>query len=337
MKRIKRLNIISCLTMAFVAAAFSDSSAHMIIRAEGKVLLEKKGSSITSITGAGERLARGDKLSPELGARVVVFCDEVKAWTVPSGVKSSVSFGCPKFDRVIQLRSGGDIRPGGNNPDIPYIVYPRMTFLLNETPHIRWNRVKGANAYTVQVLGLDGVMWQKTTKTTEATYDKTAEALEWGINYRIVVEADNKTSSLEDAGACYGFKLVDGDLRQKIQQKSAKITDLVQLNAEEKALARAYLYESNNLISEAIQALEEYVGKQKPSALVYRELGGLYAIAGLNLLAQDFYSRSMNQYTAVKNEYGLARTQAELSAVKLMLQKQSHDPRECDQIFTPQD
>jgi hypothetical protein len=311
----------------------------MIIRAEGKVLLEKKGSSKTRITGAGERLAGGDTLSPELGARVVVFCDEVKAWTVPSGVKSSVSFGCPKLDRG-SYRSAGDIiqaRPGGNNPDIPYIVYPRMTLLLNHTPRIRWNRVKGANTYTVHVLGPDGVMWQKTTKTTEATYDKTAEALEWGIKYWITVEADNDASSLEDAGACYGFELVDDDLHREIQEKTSRIEDLVQLNAEEKALARAYLYTSNDLISEAIETLEAYIGKEKPSALVYRELGGLYARAGLSLLAQDLYSKSMDKYMTVKNEYGLAKTQAELSGVKLMLQKQSYGPSECDQIFTPLD
>ena len=327
------LRIITLLlgVMTFLSSTLS---AHMILGAKGEVNIRKNGHADFQITGAGERLRRGDEIKIDQEARVIVFCDEVKVWRVPSGKIYGVSEGCPK-DEIRLLRGGQEYAPGGSDPKVPFALSPRMTYLLDDRPTLRWNAIQGAGSYGVGILGPGGFIWQTTTNETKTAYPKAAPPFESGVKYLLSIKADNGASSFQDAGGCLGFELLNKDKAATIRLKARKISSLAQLTQEERTLAIAYFYGNEGLISDAIESLEQLVKNRTKNPLVYRELGGLYARAGLNLLGKNSYLKALELYKDSKNEYGKEKTQAELKKVVKLLEQKGAGGDSCTYINTP--
>ncbi len=325
------------LALAF-AAAFglaSVASAHQIIECVGQVLI-KRGTAEYRSTGVGERLQPGDILRPASGARVKVLCDNSTIWRVPVEVPSSLNSGCPIIEAIL-VRGETRHRPGGSDPQIPYTLSPRMTYLLNDQPTFRWNGVEGATRYTVRLFGPVGVEWQTEVSSAEVVYPDGAPPLESGVKYLVTVEADNGRSSFEDGGAILGFELLyEGDV-QDVREKAAKIAELSDLTDEEKVLALAELYSQEYLIADAIETLEALVAQGSQTAFVYLRLGDLYGEVGLNLLAEARYSKAIELFTATQDQYGLAEAQTRLTGVKHMLDKGNEPEQSPDRILTPRD
>ncbi len=310
------------LVLLIVAATIGSVSAvyaQVIIEYRGQVLL-KRGSSEYRPTGKGERLQPGDRLYPQSGAMAKVLCENSDIWRVPVGIPSSVNSGCPTWIASV-VKGETRYRPGGSNPQIPYILYPRMTYLLQDRPTFRWNSVAGVTNYTVRLLGSGGLEWETEVSSTEVVYPNDAPTLNRGVKYLVTVEADNGSSSLQDGGGILGFELLREYKIQKVEAEEAKISKFEDRTEEERALTLAELYRRENLTAQAIATLETLVEQGSRTALVFRALGDLYTEIGLNLLAEARYEKASELFASTSDRYALTATQDSLARVKLMLGK----------------
>jgi hypothetical protein len=349
----KRSLLIFIILLLILAAQFvSVTFAHLLIRANGEVRLKKEGDFKYHLTGPGERLGSEDILHPASGSKVYVFCDDINVRLVPAGKRSGINAICPNDetldnldDAYAMLRSEDSIpQAGGVDPQIPYAISPRLTYVDTPRPALRWNRVGGASSYTVRILKQRGrMLWQK--KDVPAAgipmpYPNDAPSLRWGVSYLVAVETDQGASSLYDPGACSGFQVLDEDEIQEIKTRVSQIAGLTKLTSVEKAVVEAYVYRQHHLISAAIEKLDSLVKLGTQSALVCHTLGELYAKVGLNLHAEDRYRKAQALYKAGNDAYGSAQIQKELTIVKKNLQQiqsAGKKRRGCSEITMPDD
>lgn len=324
------LTLISAISATLVGPA-SVAYAHQIIETKGPVKLKRESSDYRP-TRLGERLKEGDILFPAQGSTVKVLCDDSTIWRVPSGQPSGINQGCPSL-KIFTYRPGKlEPRPGGNNLQIPYVLSPRMTYLLDDRPTFHWNRVAGVARYAVRLLGPGGLEWQAEINSTRVVYPDSAPPLERNVRYLLTVKADNGSSSLGDGGANLGFELLEEGKVKEIRKKAATITASSDLTEEAKALALAELYGSQSLNADAIAILEALVKKGSQTAFVYLRLGDLYAEIGLNLLAETRYSKAFELLSADRDGDGLAEVREKLSKLNL----NGNGAPSTDQIVTPQ-
>lgn len=221
-----------------------------IIEAKGEVWLKREQWSDYQRTTVGTKLYPGDLLQPAPQARVIVQCADGKStWSVPAGVISGASNGCPP--RIVPIfRKTGDIAPlrSGINPLIPYIISPRRTSLLNPLPKLCWNAVPGASRYAVSLIGDEDVIWETKVGESEIVYAG-EPSLESGVVYLLSIEADTGSSSQEEASPDLGFSLLEENEATVVREA---VEELINLNLadEAKSLALAHLYMVNDLKAE---------------------------------------------------------------------------------------
>ncbi|MDJ0595466.1 MAG: tetratricopeptide repeat protein [Pleurocapsa sp. MO_226.B13] len=314
------------LTFANLVGAASVKSAPLIIQARGRVELKSKNSNYYRPTNVGESLDYGDMLKPALEATVRVLCDDSNVEELMPGVSSGLNSICPIPDhgrfRPVKISPLG----GGSERQIPYILSPRMTYLLNDKPTFSWNGVEGVNRYTVSLF-LDGEIleWSDKVSSTEMDYPKNKPPLEVGVPYLLTVETDNGISSCKDSGANLGFQFLNQNHVDDVKDKEEAI-EKEDLKYEDEELALTALYSNKYLITDAINKLKDLGERpvERPveqTTLLYRWLGDLYTGAGLNLKAEEFYSKAIELFTAPQDRYELAKAKAGLAGVKLMLRK----------------
>ena len=264
-----------------------------IIEVKGEVLLKRKHWSDYRLTRVGAELYPGDLLQPASGARVLVQCANGKTiWSVPEGVISGATNGCPPQAIPISRRKGDIIPPRNSiNPLIPYIISPRRTLVLNPLPTLRWNAVPGAKSYSVSLIDEDDVLWETIVRETEVVYSG-EPSLESGIDYLLIIQADTGASSQEEDLPDLGFSLLDENQASLVRECVEELTNL-ELADEALALALVHLYIGYDLRAEAIATLEALVNEQSQTSAVYRTLGDLYREVGLNLLAQKHYLKAI--------------------------------------------
>jgi hypothetical protein len=292
----------------------------------GKVELKRKTwANFRPVTRIGTPLSEGDQLRRASNATVVVAC--------PNGNKNPV--------RRAEERTGlteicrqwkGIIRKGppplgniaGINPQIPYVISPRRTLLLTNTPILRWNPVPGATEYTVQVLGAKGIIWQTKVKETQVVYSG-EPVLQPGIPYVFVVQTNTDKSSQTEGNTGSEFILLQPSEVKAVQ---AEVNAILQSNLSEevKALRLADYYsnyeianpadyglsekaaKNYRLNADAIAVLENLIAKGQKSPLLYRTLGNLYWQTGLMRPAEMAYLKAIDsiQSLADLEEWTLA-------------------------------
>jgi hypothetical protein len=294
--------------VAAIAPALPATAQGRIVEASGQISLKRPTWSNFRPVGVGTELRRGDLLLPSQGARVTVLCDNLRQWTVPAGIPSGLNNGCPDGRRVLLgLRAGrSELNSIAGNVDrrIPYIISPRRSWLLSNTPTLRWNPVAGAKSYTVEVRG-PGLEWRTQVNTTSVAYPGTP-ALQPLDTYLLVVRADTGQSSQrervssavadlfysDDKATGLGFAVLPpeeaGIVRALVQQIEQR-----RLFPDARAIALADLFVERELYAEAIAQLEEQVGKGSKTATVYSVLGKLYSYTGVTLLAEERYLKGI--------------------------------------------
>jgi hypothetical protein len=290
------------------------SGLNLIVMADGEVLLLRANWTTSHPTSFGTVLYHGDQLQPTADAKIVVLCEDLTTWTVPSGLRSGLSNGCSQSSEPALVRSGSLIANtrGGTEPLIPFIISPRATKVLDATPVLRWNEVYLAQSYTVR---LSGTNWQETVTGTEITYPGTPP-LQAGETYLLIVEADNRKSSKDEGLPGLGFTLLSNEEAQRVRADVETVTKL-NLPEEAKAFALAQLYAGHGLYAEAIETLEELNESGTRNANVYRSLGDFYQGIGLLHLAEDAYTNAIGRATETGDIETLAAAQASLGDVYL--------------------
>lgn len=301
---------------AYVISASGDcpparNDLNMIVIRQGQVQLRYRGAGDFYPIADGTLARRGDEMIVDGSADMHILCGTGLEWhNVPRGQAIDVAGGCPLGDCVLcrQIADHGVPR-AGLDPNIPYIITPRATSLLTQTPLLRWNPVAGANEYTVSIEGKD-FNWQVTTSEPTLRYEGTPP-LEAGEVYLLRVVADNGRASDEEGTARLGFVMLDATQAAAIEAELAAINAL-DLTTDSAALYQAIVYAEHNLIAEAITLL---AASERPPA-GQRLLGDLYFQIGLPLEAESAYVVGLGQeadpFTQAALQMGVGKVHATL-------------------------
>ena len=324
------------LTTAILALTTPASAVNpRIIVAKGEVLLKRNAWSSYRQINVGARLYSKDLILAKRGTKVVILCPNQVTWEVPSGRIWGALSGCPKK----RNRARSDRLPpgilGGTNPNIPYIISPRRSLLLDSKPTLRWNGVPGATTYTVSLTSATGFKWEQQVSDTQVTYPS-KPPLEPGVLYSLVVKADTGESSQDEKASGLGFMLLNDTDIEKVKTDIKQITrrELAD-NDEAQALALASIYTDYILTSEsakaydlnaedietyslnvkAIEVLEDLIQKNNETPSVYRLLGDLYWHSGLQLLAEAQYIKVIELADTTKDLEELAQARFKLAEI----------------------
>ncbi len=167
-----------------------------------------------------------------------------------------------------------------------------MTFIDTVQPIFRWNKVTGANTYTVKIIKDSAVFWEQKVTNTEIKYPGNPP-LESDVHYSLIVESDNGYSSEGDSEVSQlVFALLGQDSIKKVQNEVEALTKQG-LAEEEQTLALTAIFMNYGLNSKAIDILEEQVAADSQNPAIYTQLGTLYRFTGLNLLAEKPYRKAL--------------------------------------------
>lgn len=192
--------------------------------------------------------------------------------------------------QIAQCRTARTANPRGPEDSlIPYVVSLRNTAVSTDRPTLRWNPIAGVTEYKVSLLNGDRVLWAKTATTKEMPYPTDQPALQAGIDYRLVIEAGNGRSSQEEDSQTT-FYLLSPSEAATFQATESLFAN--QPTTEKTTLLKADLYAGARLYAEAIDLLEALVKQGTNSAIVYRELGDLYARSNLHIRAEPNYIKA---------------------------------------------
>jgi len=260
----------------------------------------------------GTVLNSGDLVRVEESATAKIVCTDLTLHDLGAGVGPVP---CTTSRSVLRRSDGTLINATRSSPaasDFPIILSPRKTFLLSPRPILRWTPVKGSITYNVIVRG-PGLYWTTQIRSTnQVAYPPGAPALKEGVDYKLVVETNGK-SSAEEPGFGLGFTLVDSKIRKAVLKAEAQILDLHLPNGPTQFLL-ANLYSANGLNAEAILKLE-LVSKMFPAAAISRRLADLYMQVGLSRQAETEYLASVSLSRSTTDEEGEMLTHLALAQI----------------------
>lgn len=285
----------------------------------GKVELKRKTwSDFHFITRPGTPLFVGDQLRRASDATAIIACPNGQKQPVRRAEeRTSLTEICVQWKGIISKGPPPSGSLGGTNLQIPFLIAPRRTLLLNRTPTLRWNPVPGVTHYDVQILDAGRVVWQTQVQEPQVIYPG-KPVLKPGIRYSVVIQTNTGVSSQTEAATNHEFILLQ-EAEAKVAQAALNTILQSGLTQEIKALKLANYY-SNYEISqpaaygltdkeakgyrlnaEAIAVIEELLANKTQSPLIYRTLGNLYWQAGLMKLAEKAYLNAIDQVQSVED------------------------------------
>jgi hypothetical protein len=278
-----------------VAGPTPDPSAqHIVVETIGVVELNRHSWEVDHYEPLqfGTTVRWGDLLRTGSDGEATIVCADLEMAQVSSEFMAALP--CPQNPPVLVYK--GELVIGVRStdaPQIPFIIAPRKTKLLGDHPSLRWNGVEGATSYDVTLQGDGSIVWQKQVTETEMTYPADEDPLQLGVNYILLIEADNGAKSEEEKAKGLGFTLLEPAEAEAVCAKAQRLQDLqLSPEAEAYALARLYANPSYGLLAEAIELLEELVAQETLESAVYRSLGEWYYAIGLVRLAEERFSQA---------------------------------------------
>ena len=279
----------------------------------GKIELRRGGRGNFQAVRAPKRLNLNDVVRSRRGSNAKILCSGFSPRSIPNTGAYAVKKICPSSGpRVLPGGSQGDYLPtrGGEDLLIPFVIAPRKTKILSNTPLIQWNRVPGANEYTVRLLSPDGELWEKTVQGTKVRYPG-SPALKRDLKYSIEVRANTGSTSTDEGIPGLAFILIDEGTAQEIATDVELLAEQ-KLPTEAEAFVLAQIYRQHHLLAEAIALLEAIDRESIQSPATYRLLGDLYRQSRLNRHAQKAYIEALS---IAKNNEDLEEKAASLVAL----------------------
>lgn len=226
-----------------------------------------------------------------------------------------------------------DDNPRGpfTSKDIPYVISPYDTALLNNKPSLSWYAVEGSTSYTVRVKDVtgSGLNWERTVNNPAKSasgeikidYPADAQPLQPGTRYKLIVEAKNESTDKRAARGEAIFTTLSQETAQQVRESVDKI-DKLNVSKEEKALRHLYaIYNEKNLIADIREMLEDLVKDGSQTAEVYRRLGNMYQYQELYELAKERYEMAVKLATTTGNVQELEAAKAGLDTVNAKLKE----------------
>ena len=318
--KLKRYSWLYAMLMAAILASpMAAQASYRLVEVQGTVQIKRRWRFNYRPARQGMTLRLGDSLRTGPGSQARIQCDDLNTvWPMSSNLTRGVASGCPiKANDDLRVGRQNDNAPGGNDQDIPYIISPRRTAVLDSQLELRWNPVPGATEYTVQLIGPD-VHWEMDVNEPQVTYPDVS-SLSPAKDYRVIIESDTGSSSQEDTGSeSASFQVMYENDVALVQEKIATLSNQ-NFSREAHALALADIYIREDLLADAIDALEPLVTDSSGYFEVYKTLGDLYRYIGLNLLAETRYEKAIALAEIDEDLEGKSAAQAGLAEVKLML------------------
>jgi hypothetical protein len=329
-------------------ASAQTASIHSI-SGKGRVRVQREKRTDWTPARQGTELRQGDQILPDRGVRIRVRCPNTQQPVlVKAGVPSGLGSICIKWATRDARGSQAAETLGGVNSSIPYLISPRHSLLLSNTPTIRWNSVINAAEYTVEVMSPTGLIWKVQTKNNQIVY--AGKPLQAGVPYSVTVRTNTGKSSQDDRAP--NREQPASNLEFRILRPSeaatikAEATELSPNNeADALDLARLYsnfvlpesviqnyqlsadTYQTYSLTGDAIELLESLVRQGKQSPIVYRNLGDLYWQIGLVTPAEANYLKAIKQVKGLEDledwtlaHHSLAKVYAAIDNSKQTLQ-----------------
>ena len=310
---------------------------NQLVVLQGAVELRYRGAGDFYPAVDGTLARRGDEIRVSNSADAYVVCGTKDVWRdIPREQAVDIAAGCPRGECVLCLEhDDAHVPRAGLDPQIPYIITPRSTRLLTQTPLLRWNQVEGATEYTVTIEGGD-LDWQVTTNDTQIQYAG-SPPLVAGETYWLSVATDNGRASNEEGTTLLSFRVVDTTDAAQIQVELDAISSLA-LSPSATALSQSIVYTQHYLRAEAITLLEsseprpttqrllgdlyrqiglvreahaaylaglELESDPRTQATLYEGLGETYAVLGLDDSAENAYQQAQRLYE-ISGDFGLA-------------------------------
>jgi hypothetical protein len=282
---------------------------NLLVQAEGKIWLRRAGWSDFLPVSLGIVIAPGDMLRVAEGSTAAVFCGDESLWEQgPSSLQAD------GLEHGIPCQVGRPPRPwsdvaalrGEEDNQVPYVLYPRNTALLNDRPRLQWHPLPGVDTYTLTLIADDGQ--------DRAAVQASGGGLDWPedwppleprATYVLVVEGDGKLSDAGNQGhAGLGFWLLATGEAQTVQELEARLRALP-MAATARDLLVAELYLEHGLYAEAVPLLEGLATDDGPPA-AWLALGQVHLELGLALEAQA----ALDQALAIAQATGQQEAEA---------------------------
>jgi hypothetical protein len=280
-----------------------------LIEANGNISLRRIGWSGFYPIGFGTPLKQGDLVRVAEGGYAGVFCGDASLWQA-----GSLELPADDQEHGIPCQAGKPPRPwpdvaalrGESGGEVPYVISPRNTALINPTPPLEWHPLSGVNDYTLSILSDDGI--ERTpfsTNGNESVWPEDWSPLEAHATYVLIVEGNGVQSDQgNETHSGLGFWLLDPEVAEDVTQQSNQLAKLV-LNEPAKKLLVAELYLNHQLRSEAVQTLEVIASGSQDSA-IWLIVGKGYLELGLPVESIQAFGQALK----IAQDRGEAEAQA---------------------------
>ncbi len=188
-----------------------------LVVAEGQVTVKRREATGFVPAGVGAQVEPGDLLRVE-GGEAAIFCGNEAQWeSGPQPLTAGKSHGVPclagrsprSAPDLTRLR--GETSASADN--IPYVLSPRSGNVRSDRPMLRWHTLADTGVYTITLVSDDGQERPPVQASGgELAYPDTWPALAGGgAGYRLVVQADERSSEEEASGEAksWGFSLLE--------------------------------------------------------------------------------------------------------------------------------
>lgn len=272
-----------------------DLGPNLLIETGGSVSLNRADWKDYAPVSFGVVVHKGDLIRPDEGQEAKVLCADLTLQTVEREKGCS----CKVVEPVLVYDTASLRTP--RNPSagqIPYILYPRNTTVLEDRPLLRWNDT-GASSYAVAVFQGGKALWEQLgVQGSEMRYPDDAPALDPGVDYLLMVtDEDTGHHSGEDTAKGLGFRILDPENKGMVE---ARRDEILALPVEEPArrFALAVYYTGQRLRGDAEMLLDEVSADlDAPAVHVWR--GDLLAAMQLPDEAESAYTTALTMAEAI--------------------------------------
>ena len=296
----------------------------VLLRVQGEVRLQQVITGQVVPASFGDGLWRGDVITTGQDAQAEVLCSDGDSVRIEPNQSVAVVCGetpDPVYQSVIVRIHGGQIetlpptRPDlpDDDDNLPTILSPRNTHLIEGRPAIRWRAVEGAGDYTVLVSDPRGELWQVTTQETELPYPEPQPALEAGVSYLIQITAGMGPTQSQPSETVLLMMLSAADVEQ-VRQFETQV-EALDVSAESARFILAVYYADQELYDAAITELVS-LAEGTRSPLVHRLLGDAYLAVQLDAEATQSYEEAHKLVQAQDNRLVQAEAEVGLGHVE---------------------
>jgi len=298
--------------------------AAVLTRVQGEVRLQQVITGQLVSASFGDYLWRGDVIVAGQDAQAEAVCSDGESLRVEHDQSVTVTCGetpDPVYQRVIVRVHGEQIEalpatrpipPEGGN--LPVVLSPRNTRLVERRPAIRWQAVQGAEDYEVVVSGPQGELWRATTQETELPYPDAQPALEAGASCLIQVTARTGPTGQPRPSETVLVTVLSAAEADQVRQFETQI-EALGLSVESARFFLATYYADLELYDAAITELVS-LAEEIPSPLAHRLLGDVYLAIGLDGQAAQSYQEALrlaqeqgNRLVQAEAEVGLGQVE----------------------------